>query len=147
MFFFHYKSETDNAFLIFSHKYCYYVIFQSDGGLKNEKPRNAFQHGRACLGKCRFISAGNMALKIFPLHLYDRSLLENTFVQITSAFILTCLGFCFQGFAYLYHSAFHKQNSVLNSQIRYLSRFKPWPAPGRCSLTAPPGGVGREFGD
>lgn len=71
MFFFHYKSETDNAFLIFAQKYCYCLIFQSDGGLKNEKPKlfNAFQHWRACLGRSNVISAGNLALKIFPLDL------------------------------------------------------------------------------
>lgn len=48
--FFHCESETDNALLIFVQKYFYCLIFQYDGGLKNEKPRNGFEHWRPALG-------------------------------------------------------------------------------------------------
>lgn len=142
------ESETDDALLIFAQKYCYCLIFQSEGALNNEKHRKAFEHWRACLGNCSFISAGNLARKNFPLHLYGHSWLQNAFVQIASVFILAYLGFSFNGFANLYHSALHTLNSVINPQIWFLSWFKPQPppAPGSCSLTAPPEELGRELG-
>lgn len=143
-FFFHYESETDDALQILAQKYCFCLIFQSDGGLKKEKHKNAFESWRACLGKCSVISAGDLALKFFPLHLYDPSWLQNAFVQVTSAFILIYLGFCFCRFSNLYNSAFHTLNSVINSQIW----FKSWPAlrPRQLLTHCPTRGAGERIG-
>lgn len=74
-------------------------------------------------------------LVIWPLKFFPwTSWLKNAFVQVTSVFILTYLGFWFQGFANLYYSAFHTLNSVISAQIWYLSRFKPQPAPSPWQL-------------